>query len=110
MTTLYLRLPVVVDDADPMRCGETCPGLRPAFASWRCSRFGLANVDDTLRRIDSCLAATNAAIDAEIAASVSGMRHAMDLIDEHGTGVSESVDRALVEAEISRLEARKVKP
>jgi hypothetical protein len=109
MTTLYIRLPVVVDDADPMRCGACSYATSRDGGPW-CRVFGDLEYEVCPHRNAACISATNAAIDAEIAASVSGMRHAMDLIDEHGTGVSESVDRALVEAEIARLEARKVKP
>lgn len=88
---LPIRLYVVVDDADPMRCSPECPhavfpgvGRRVvacALSDWE-TRGGY--------RLSMCVAAANAAIDAEIDAMRRG-----------------SIDLRCAAAE---LEARKVKP
>jgi hypothetical protein len=91
MTTLYLRLAVVVDDADPMRCG-VCSFLDIGWTACRAVDASLTFDADAavFMRAPACIDATNAAIDAEIDAMRRG-----------------SIDLRCAAAE---LEARKVKP
>lgn len=103
MTTLYIRLPVVVDGADPMRCSEECPHLSSSWCECLAMRAVLLRYNGGHARAPACIAATNAAIDAEIEA----VRRGFSLCEgasSIGDGLRE------MRSERERLEARKVKP
>lgn len=138
MTTLYLRLPVVVDAADPMRCGACAaydaPTIEGDDVGVCRSPWFISHVDEDdfcdepmsyhyevidRRRHAACVAATNAAIDAEIEALKRG--HDMACNDVYAeayphcsggieTTVVTSFARKQVQAEIALMEARKVNP
>jgi hypothetical protein len=138
MTTLYIRLPIVVDAADPMRCGA-CPAYEgPSLPGddvgvcrnpWFISYTDDAEDDEEpmsyhyevvdRRRHVACIAATNAAIDAEIEALKRG--HDMACNDVYAeayplsgggieTTVVTSFARRQMHAEVALLEVRRVRP
>lgn len=135
MTTLYLRLPVVVDDADPMRCSAECPHYfnpcdhAPSDLEVEDQPFCLLPVgreldwsedDSGWMRTTDCIRATNAAIDAEIEALREGFgmaaREAYTEVVDIGSSAAVSprihwdIATEVLDAYVARLEARKVKP